>query len=68
MSRVLVVDDDSASRLVLKSRLGEQGYEVAAAESGARGLMEARESKFDVFLVSAALSSGLPGWEVCRRI
>jgi DNA-binding NtrC family response regulator len=68
LSRVLVVDDDSASRLVLKSRLSEQGYEVAVAESGARGLMEARESKFDVFLVSAALSSGLPGWEVCRRI
>jgi DNA-binding NtrC family response regulator len=68
LSRVLVVDDDSASRLVLKSRLGEQGYEVSVAENGARGLMEAREAKFDVFLVSAALSSGVPGWEVCRRI
>jgi DNA-binding NtrC family response regulator len=68
LSRILVVDDDSASRLVLKSRLGEQGFEVAIAESGARGLMEAREGAFDAFLVSADLSSGLPGWEVCRRI
>jgi CheY-like chemotaxis protein len=68
LSRILVVDDESASRLVLKSRLAEQGYDVAIAESGARGLMEAREGSFDAILVSAALSAGLPGWEVCRRI
>jgi DNA-binding NtrC family response regulator len=68
LSRILVVDDDSASRLVLKSRLAEQGYEVATVESGARGLMEAREGTFDLVLISATLGSGLPGWEVCRRI
>jgi DNA-binding NtrC family response regulator len=68
LSRILVVDDESASRLVLKSRLAEQGYDVAIAESGARGLMEAREGSFDAILVSAALGSGVPGWEVCRRI
>src|SRR6185369_12511441 len=50
------------------SRLAEQGYDVAIAESGARGLMEAREGSFDAILVSAALGSGVPGWEVCRRI
>jgi len=68
LSRILVVDDDSASRLVLKSRLAEQGYEIVIAESGARGLMEAREGAFDAFLISADLSSGLPGCEVCRRM
>lgn len=68
MSRILVIDDDSGHRLVLKSRLADAGHEVLAVDSGARGLTEARSAPFDVFLVHARLGSGVDGFEVCRRL
>lgn len=68
MIRILVVDDDSGQRLILKNRLGERGYEVALADSGAKGLVEARGGAFDAILVAADLGSGIDGYEVCRRL
>ncbi|MBK7874990.1 MAG: sigma 54-interacting transcriptional regulator [Planctomycetes bacterium] len=68
MHRILVVDDDSGHRLILKNRLGERGFESVLADSGAKGLVEARGGQFDLFLVSAQLGSGIDGYEVCRRL
>ena len=68
MSRLLVVDDDSGNRRILESRLAEQGHEVVARENGAVGLASARETRFDLVLVSTELRSGVDGFEVCRRV
>ena len=68
MSRILVVDDESGSRLILKSRLAERGHEVVLAETGARGLVHAREQRFDAILVGASVSPAIDGFEVCRRL
>lgn len=68
MSRILVVDDDSGNRVILKSRLATCGYEVTQADNGARGLVAARSNPHDVFLVAASMSSGIDGCEVCRRL
>ena len=68
MSRILVVDDDSGSRLILKSRLADRGHDAVVAETGARGLAQARESRFDVILVSATITQAVDGFEICRRI
>lgn len=68
MHRILVVDDDSGHRLILKNRLSERGFDVGIADSGARGLVDARGGQFDLFLVSAELGSGIDGYEVCRRL
>ncbi|MBL8862481.1 MAG: sigma-54-dependent Fis family transcriptional regulator [Planctomycetes bacterium] len=68
MSRLLVVDEDSGRRLILRSRLSEAGYELVVAENGARGLVEARNGAFDAVLVDARLTTGVDGCEVCRRI
>ncbi len=68
MSRVLVVDDDSGNRRILESRLAEQGHDVVAGENGALGISLARESRFDLLLVSTGLRSGVDGFEVCRRV
>src|SRR5437773_750989 len=43
MRRVLVVDDEDSIRLVLKTLLKKQGYEVEVAESGDEAL--ARENR-----------------------
>ena len=67
MSRVLLVEDEPGNRRILENRLSSNGHEVAVAESGAQGLSLARESRFDLVLVSAELKSGVDGFEVCRR-
>jgi DNA-binding NtrC family response regulator len=65
---VLVIDDDSGNRRILESRLSEHQHEVVAGENGALGLSIARESRFDLVLVSTELRSGVDGFEVCRRV
>ena len=68
MSRILVIDDEAASSLVMQNRLEELGFEVLVADNGAKGLLEAKEGRFDAFLVDANLDSGVGGLEVCRRL
>jgi DNA-binding NtrC family response regulator len=68
MSRILVIDDDPGNRLIVKSRLGDLGYEVLLAETGAEGLVEARKENLDLIMVTAPLGSGIDAIEVCRRL
>jgi sigma-B regulation protein RsbU (phosphoserine phosphatase) len=49
---ILVVDDSSFNRLVLKRRLGELGYgNVTMAEDGVQGLAALERGRFDVVLL-----------------
>jgi len=49
---ILVVDDSSFNRLVLKRRLGELGYgNVTMAEDGIQGLAALERGRFDVVLL-----------------
>lgn len=68
MIRILLIDDDPGAQLLLNNRLIELGYEVVVAATGARGLLEARAERFDLFLVDIGLGSGIDGFEVCRRL
>ena len=68
MSRLLIIDNDTGNRLVLRSQLVDAGHDVVVHENGARGLVEARSSPFDAILVSARLSEGIDGFEVVHRI
>ncbi|MDP6538898.1 MAG: sigma 54-interacting transcriptional regulator [Planctomycetota bacterium] len=68
MSRILVIDDDASNRLIIKSRLCDLGFDVALAESGAAGLVEARENAWDLLMVAAGLGAGIDSHEVTRRL
>lgn len=68
MTNVLVVDGESATRLVMHSRLRENGYEVTVVENGAQALSAVREKRFDLILIDLALGAGLSGLELCRRL
>ncbi len=68
MSRLLLIEEDSGRRMILRSRLSEAGYEVAVAESGATGLVEARQSAPNFVLIQTRLTGGIEGREICRRI
>ena len=67
MSRILLIDGEASSRLVLNNRLRDVGHEVAVADSGAKGVPHARENPCDLILIDMALT-GLTGVEVCRRL
>ncbi|WP_243794364.1 response regulator transcription factor [Saccharopolyspora gloriosae] len=67
MSRVLLIEDDSAVRQSLDLALTRQGHRVDAVESGELGLDRARTDRPDVVVLDLMLP-GLDGFEVCRRI
>lgn len=49
---ILIVDDSSFNRLVLKRRLGELGYaNITMAEDGVQGLAALERARFDVVLL-----------------
>ena len=68
VNRVLLVESDSAERLVLSSRLAEAGYQVFVTESGAQGLVQARQEVPDFVLLSACLTGGTTASEVIQRL
>ena len=68
MGRILLIEDEQSAQLLFRNRLEDLGHEVVVAPTGARGLMEARTGKFDLFLVDVVLGSGIDGFDVCRRI
>jgi DNA-binding NtrC family response regulator len=68
MTRILLIDSNPGERLIQTSRLGDLGFEVHVAETGARGIVEVRASRYEAILLSAELESGASAAEVCRRI
>ena len=67
MSRVLVVDDESAIRDSVAYALRSDGFEVEEAADGETGLERALSREHDVVILDLMLP-GMPGTEVCRRI
>lgn len=66
-TRVLVVEDDEDSALLLAETLGDHGYVVEVAHDGASALLKAAEFKPQV----AVLDVGLPdmdGYQLAKRI
>lgn len=67
MFRILVIDDDPTTRLLLSRKLNQQGYGVEVATNGAEGLAQA--AKFLPHLVICDwMMPMIDGLEVCRRL
>jgi two-component system alkaline phosphatase synthesis response regulator PhoP len=64
---ILVVEDDVGIRVVLQDALTSQGYEVAAAENGVKGLELAKQLRPDLVILDVMLPI-LDGFEVCKKI
>lgn len=65
--RILVVDDEADIRRTLSQLLGDSGYEVASAASGAEALDLVADAPPDVLLLDV-LMPGIGGLEVARRV
>jgi two-component system KDP operon response regulator KdpE len=67
MHLILVIEDDSGIRNVLRALLEPCGYRVVEAENAQRGLIEARSHKPDLLLVDLGLPDG-DGTTVIRGV
>ena len=65
--RVLLVDDDAASRRLLDASLRSAGFELSAASDGEEALATIESSPPDVLVLDFEMP-GLDGAEVCRRL
>jgi len=64
---ILVVDDSSLLRGILKEELEAEGYEVFLAADGAQALERARDLLPDLILLDVGLPE-IDGFEVCKRL
>jgi CheY-like chemotaxis protein len=65
--RILVVDDESAIRLLCRVNLDPAGFETIEAGNGATALALARSERPDLILLDVMLP-GLDGWEVAQKL
>jgi DNA-binding NtrC family response regulator len=66
-NRVLVVDDDSSLRQVMKMQLEEAGYEVDVAADGAKALATIEEQQPKLVITDLRMP-GMDGMELLRRV
>ncbi len=66
-TRVLVVDDERPTRLLMEKELPRAGYVVMSAESGEAALALVQTQEYDVILLDLKMP-GIGGMETLRRI
>jgi excisionase family DNA binding protein len=64
---VLVVDDDAATRALVRASLEAEGIDVLEAASGPEGLTAIEEESPDLVLLDVMMPQ-MDGWEMLRRI
>jgi PAS domain S-box-containing protein len=64
---VLIIDDDAASRDLLRRAIAPEGFHVEGAASGEEGIRLARELRPAVIALDVAMP-GMDGWEVLREL
>jgi two-component system alkaline phosphatase synthesis response regulator PhoP len=65
--KVLIVEDDEAMATALRDGFTYEGFEVAVAKDGARGLQLALEGPTELVILDVMLPR-MSGLDVCRRI
>jgi two-component system, OmpR family, response regulator len=67
MAKILLIDDDSGIRDVVRFALVREGFAVIEAEDGAQGLALAERETPDLIVLDIMMPE-LDGTEVCRRL
>lgn len=67
IGRVLVVDDNNLSRMMLGRAVREQGHEVATASQGREALAMLKEGSFDLVLLDVLMPE-MDGYQVLESI
>ncbi len=67
MSRILIVDDESDIRNVVKEYAEFEGYEVAEAEDGMQAIEAVKNNDFDIIVMDVMMPK-LDGYSACKEI
>ena len=65
--RILIAEDDTASRLILEATLGGLGHEIISAKDGEQAWRMFQSEKVEA-IISDREMPGLNGVDLCRRI
>jgi CheY-like chemotaxis protein len=65
--KILVVDDEPLSRLLVQAAVARLGHQWMAAEDGIRAWQRFNQERPDV-LVTDLVMPGVDGLELCRRV
>ena len=66
--KILVVDDESRMRKLVRDFLSRSGYEVLEAEDGAQALDIFFEDQSIALIILDVMMPKMDGWQVCREI
>ncbi len=67
MSKILIVEDESAIAELEKDYLELSGFEVEVANDGQIGMTKALEENYDLIILDLMLP-GVDGFEICRQV
>ena len=67
MSRILIIEDESAIAELEKDYLELSGFEVEVANDGEIGLNKALSEECDLIILDLMLP-GVDGFEICRQV
>ncbi len=65
--KVLIAEDDAASRIILQKHLQNWGYQVLAAEDGTKALDIIQAQQPEIVLIDWVMP-GMDGLELCKKI
>jgi CheY-like chemotaxis protein len=68
MNRILIIEDQSDIRRLIRWTLEFEDYEIHEAATGPDGLVAAAELKPDLILLDVMMPGGLDGFQVCEQI
>ena len=66
-SKILLVDDESSNRFLMRDILADSGYEIVEAENGRLALEVAETEAPDTVLLDVMMPE-MDGFEACRRL
>ena len=66
--KILVVDDESRMRKLVKDFLGREGYQVLEAGDGMEAMEVFYDEKDIALIILDVMMPKMDGWEVCREI
>jgi DNA-binding response OmpR family regulator len=65
--KILIIDDDSQNREILRLRLENAGFDVTEAIDGDKGVDAAINTAFDAIILDVMMPKR-DGWDVCKTL